>query len=66
MATQRRTGIPTLITVARTMCKYIVKFTPLIRAFTDNNAAVMAALEAANAACGVLEAELQVWVEEGV
>lgn len=54
----RRTGIPSLMEVARRLCILIVKFTPTIQHLYGNNAALMAALAAANAACAVLHTEL--------
>jgi len=41
------------------MCKYIVAFTPAIQRAYPSNSALLAALAAANAACGVLASELQ-------
>lgn len=55
----QRTGIPTLILVAHQMCKYIVKFTPIITTLYPENEVVLAALAAANTACAALGAALQ-------
>jgi len=55
----RRIGVPTLMRVAHQMCKYIVAFTPAIQRAYPSNSALLAALAAANAACGVLASELQ-------
>jgi len=54
----RRTGVPAMIKVAQEMCRLIVKFTPVIQTLYGSNAALMAALAAANAACAVLVGEL--------
>lgn len=53
----RRTGIPTMIQVATTLCRLIIKFTPVIQTLYPSNTALMAALAAANAACAELVAE---------
>lgn len=54
----RRTGIPTLMMIARRMCDLIVRFTPVIQDLYPTNAALLAALAAANAACAALHVEL--------
>lgn len=54
----RRTGVPSLILVARRMCILIAKFTPIITALYPTNTALLTALAAANAACSALEEEL--------
>ena len=61
----RRTGVPSLMFVARRMCALIAKFTPVIQHLYPTNAALMAALAAANAACSVLHAELETVREYG-
>lgn len=61
----QRTGVPTLISVAEAMCKYIVRFTPLIEKAFPGNAALAAALIAANSACTVLGEELRAVRELG-
>jgi hypothetical protein len=48
------------------LCKYVYQFTPAIRAAFPDNTALFAALEAANAACGVLDIQLALVQEEGV
>lgn len=58
MAVPARTGVPTLQRVAQELCKYIVRFTPIIRLAYPQNAAILAALDAALAACSVLDQEL--------
>lgn len=52
-----RNGIPTILAVAQKLCQLLVKFTPIITASFPNNAALLAALAAANAACAVLVQE---------
>lgn len=54
----KRTGIPSLMDVARRMCLLLVKFTPIIQSLYGDNATLMAALTAANAACSALHEEL--------
>lgn len=54
----RRTGVPSLIDVAREMCRLITKFTPVIQRLYPENVALQAALAAANTACGALDEEL--------
>lgn len=60
-----RTGVPTLLGLAHRMCQVIVKFTPILTAKYSANPALLAALTAANAACGVLAAELALVREHG-
>ncbi len=55
----KRTGVSTLMNLAKHMCRAIVFFTPVIRLAYPGNVLLMAALDAANAACHVLEEELQ-------
>jgi hypothetical protein len=47
------------------MCNLIVKFTPVITELYPGNAALLAALAAANAACATLHAELATVREYG-
>jgi len=54
----RRTGIPSLLETARILCLLVTKFSPTIIRLYPNNAALLAALAAANTACSVLSAEL--------
>lgn len=54
----RRTGVPSLMEVARRMCILIVKFTPVIAQVYPGNTTLMNALAAANAACAALHQEL--------
>jgi len=54
----QRNGVPTMIQVAQRLCQLIVKFSPLITSQYPSNAALLAALAAANAACSALEAQL--------
>lgn len=53
-----RTGVPTMMKVAKTLCRLIVNFTPVIVKTYPTNTALHAALSAANAACQTLELEL--------
>jgi hypothetical protein len=54
----QRTGVPTLLRVAMELCKYITQFTPTITRLYPDNAALLAALAAANVACSALAAAL--------
>lgn len=54
----RRTGVPTMMAIARRLCDLINKFSPVIASTYPGNAALMAALAAANAACSALHMEL--------
>jgi hypothetical protein len=54
----QRTGVPSLMEVARRLCLLLTKFTPILTARYGSNAELMAALTAANAACSALHAEL--------
>lgn len=54
----RRSGLPTLLELAKKMCRIIVTFTPAIQKLYGENAALMAALAAANVACHELEQEI--------
>jgi hypothetical protein len=60
-----RTGLPTLIKLATKMCIIIVRFTPVITTLYGGNAALMAALAAANAACAELVNQVSLVVEPG-
>lgn len=55
----KRTGVPSLISIAHELCRLITKFTPVITSLYPSNTALLAALAAANAACAALETELQ-------
>lgn len=61
----RRTGIPTIQTVARQLCKYVTKYSSVIAKLYPENAALLAALTAAAAACQVLQVELEAVREYG-
>jgi len=60
-----RTGIPKITKIARALCLAVVVFTPTIRKVTNNSPAVEAALQAALAACALLEAELAAYLPPG-
>jgi hypothetical protein len=61
----QRTGVPTMLEVAKRLCSLIVKFSPLISSLYPSNTALQAALAAANAACGTLAIELEAVREYG-
>lgn len=62
----QRLGIYTLTKLAHRMCKYVVQFTPALRAAFPENATLLLALETANAACAALGAELEAVATPGV
>lgn len=55
----QRSGLPSILKHARAMCRFIALFTPTIQRLYGGNAALMAALAAANAACEVLATEIE-------
>lgn len=55
----QRTGVPTILRVAKELCRLLALFGPVITARFPDNAALAAAVAAANAACGVLASELE-------
>jgi hypothetical protein len=55
---KQKTGVPTLMQVSKRMCDAVSRFTPAIYRHYSTNAALLAALAAAQAACAVLQAEL--------
>lgn len=61
----RRTGVPAIMLIAQELCRLIVKFTPVITQLYPTNAALLAALAAANTACAALHAELAAVREYG-
>jgi hypothetical protein len=65
MAHLARNGVPTMLWVAKKLCSLITKFTPVLTVQFEDNAALLAALAAANAACAALSAELALVREYG-
>lgn len=61
----KRTGVPTLLGLAKKLCRALAKFQSLIYNLYPDNTALQAALTAATAACSVLEAELEAVREYG-
>jgi hypothetical protein len=55
----RRTGVYTLQYTAKTLCRFVSKFTPILTSLYPTNAALLAALAAANGACHTLFEELE-------
>lgn len=53
----RRNGIPTLYRLALRMCNLLDRFYPILAVQYSGNAALLAALAAAQSACGVLAVE---------
>lgn len=62
----QRIGFYSIRRYARLMCKYILQFTPVITKTFPENAALLAALAAANAACEVLVMEIDSADDPGV
>jgi hypothetical protein len=60
-----RTGVPSLIGVAKEMCRLLGKFSPLIQTLYPDNAVLQAALVAASEACQALETQLLLVREYG-
>lgn len=61
----RRTGLTTLMNLARGMCTAVGKFTPFIQAAYPDSTALHAALASANAACAVLAQEADEVLPDG-
>jgi hypothetical protein len=62
----RVTGLPSMRAIARTLCRLIYKFTPIITSLYGDKPALLAALSAANAACAVLVEQIDETLEPGV
>lgn len=63
---QRRDGLYSLQRTARELCRFIVEFSPVIRRLYPTNTALHDALDAALAACTVLEQQVTAEKEQGV
>lgn len=61
----RRTGVPTMLFVAKRLCDLIGRYGSIVATLYPSNVALIAALAAANAACGALAIELQAVREVG-
>jgi len=55
----KRTGVPTMLKVAKRLCQLVASYGSIITALYPTNVALAAALAAANAACGELATELE-------
>lgn len=62
----QRIGFYSLRYTARQMCKYLFKFSPVIRTAYPDNALLLAALTAAEAACHELVIQIDAQAEPGV
>lgn len=62
----RRTGLSSLRRIGLEMCKMIAFASPIVERIYPGNTALKAALSAANAACEVLVAEINVTLPPGV
>lgn len=54
-----RNGVPTMLKVAKELCRLLALFTPVILKQFPDRPELSAALAAANAACGVLATQLE-------
>lgn len=61
----RRTGISSINKIAKEMCRLVTTFTPIIQRIYPENVALLAALDAANAACALLVVESENALEFG-
>lgn len=61
-----RIGFYSIRKTAREMCRLVTKFTPVIRLLFPESPALLAALDAANAACAVLVQEIDEVAVQGV
>jgi hypothetical protein len=62
----RRSGLPSIVKTAHTLCRLITLFSPYIQKLYPTNTALQAALAAALAACAVLGEEAEAAIEPGV
>lgn len=53
----QRNGIPTILKIALRLCQLLDKFAPVLAVQFSGNAALLAAISAAQAACQVLTVE---------
>lgn len=61
----KRTGIPSISDAAHELCRLLAKYTAVITILYPDNAPLLAALAAAQAACAVLEAQAELVREYG-
>jgi len=61
-----RTGVPSLIKVAKELCRLILLFGPVITRLYPDNSALHVAMSAASAACQTFHEELEKVKEIGV
>lgn len=62
----RRDGLYSIGKVARILCRLITDFEPVIRRLYPDNAALLAALAAAMAACQVLQEQVEIEKNPGI
>lgn len=62
----RRTGLPSILHLAKQMCRLIALFTPVVKQVYPSATALHAALAAANAACETLHDAITDTIPEGV
>jgi hypothetical protein len=61
----QRNGVPSIISIAKELCRLVVKFTPIITKQYPDNDELLAALAAANVACVALAAQAELVRELG-
>jgi len=62
----QRTGLPTILQIAKRMCRLIAIFTPVVKRIYPSATALHAALAAANAACEILSTAIEDTLPDGV
>ena len=62
----RRTGLPSMMQIARRLCFLIVAFRPVIQRLYSENTLLLLALDTAAAACAELEKQIIDVLEVGV
>lgn len=55
----KRTGVPSLLKIAKTLCKFVALYGTLIKNLYPDNTALHLAIDTANTACAVLAEELE-------
>jgi hypothetical protein len=62
----KRTGLPSIKKTAKRLCRFLTKYQALIKALYPENTDLHNALDAAQAACALLESEAMNVIELGV
>lgn len=61
----KRTSLRTMRNLAHRICQLVATFTPILNIVYANNGALLAAIQAANAACGTLVERADEALESG-